>query len=60
MLSNEGFLREVNRQRILTAPSGAIDKTLIETIMAHIPMIPNIQKTLSILILRKRLPKEKF
>ena len=49
MLSNEGFLREVNRQRILTAPSGAIDKTLIETIMAHIPMIPNIQKTLSIL-----------
>ena len=35
MLSDEGVLREVNRQRNLTAPSGAIDKTLIETIMAH-------------------------
>ena len=35
MLSDEGVLREVNRQRNLTAPSGAIDKTLFETIMAH-------------------------
>ena len=60
MLSDEDFLREMNRQRDLNAPSGTIDETLIETIMAHIPMISNrnILKTLS--ILRKRLPKEMF
>ena len=60
MLSDEDFLREMNRQRNINAPSATIDETLIETIMANIPMISNrnIVKTLS--ILRKRLPKEMF
>ena len=60
MLSDEDFLREMNRQRNINAPSATIDKTLIETIMANIPMISNrnIVKTLS--ILRKRLPMEMF
>ena len=48
MLSDEDFLREMNRQRNLNAPSGTIDETLTETIKAHIPMISNqnILKTL--------------
>ena len=50
----------MNRQRNINAPSATIDETLIETIMANMPMISNrnIVKTLS--ILRKRLPKEMF
>jgi hypothetical protein len=50
MLSDEDFLREMNRQRNINAPSATIDETLIETIMANIPMISNrnIVKTLSI------------
>ena len=60
MLSDEDFLREMNRQRNINAPSATIDETLIETIMANIPMISNrnIVKTLS--ILRNGLPNEKF
>ena len=59
-LSESDNLKEINRQRKNSDTSGLTDATLIEKIMDQIPQIStrNILKTL--IILRKKLPKEAF